>query len=149
MSRSSLHLEDFQHVRIVIPFFVCLTFLVIPLHTEKIIGILTSPIIKQTQVSQSGQERVDGLQHVINVCDATCNFALHVLLPQNPLCTALNLLCCRLAQSVCRGSAGLPYRPQTFIILVTLCKLAHNTTAQSHTAKGLVQSILFTLPTEP
>ena len=138
MSKSlrSLHLEDCQHVRIVLPFFVCLTFLAIPLHTKKIFGILTTPIIKQRQVPQSCQERVDGLQHVINVCNATCNLALHLLLPQYPLCTALGLLCCRLAQSVCRGSAGLPYRPQTFVSLVTVCKLAHNMTAQSFTAKA-------------
>ena len=115
---------------------------------EEIFGILTWPIIKQRQVPQSCQERVNGLQHVINVCNATCNLALHLLLPQYPLCTALGMLCCRLAQIACRGSARLPYRPQT-LILVTLCKLAHNMTAQPYTAKGLVQSMLFRVPTEP
>ena len=80
------------------------------------------------------------MQHVINVCNATCNIALHLLLPQYPLCTALGLLCCRLARIACRGSVGLPYRPQTFVILVTLSKLARNMTAQPFTAEGLVQS---------
>ena len=142
-----LHLEDCQHVRIVIPFLVCLTFLATPLHTKKIFGILTSPVIKQRQVPQSCQERVDGVQHVINICNATCNLALHLLLPQYPLCTALGLLCCRLTQSICRGSARLPYMPQTCVILVTLCTLAHNMTAQSYTAKGL-ESLLLRMPTE-
>jgi len=48
---------------------------------KKIFGILTWPIIKQRQVPQSCQERVNGLQHVINVCNATCNLALHATVP--------------------------------------------------------------------